>query len=87
MKDVGCETYTTISQSQQWAFTSESKSTTPIQTERSDEGGKTGQKIHNQLLLLINCVFCCKNLDNIISGPQRTVQTIKRQFMTLLCKG
>ncbi len=39
MKDVGCETYTTISQSEQWAFTSESKSTTPIQTERSDEGG------------------------------------------------
>ncbi len=35
--NVGCQTYTTISQSQQWAFTS---SATLIQTERSDEGVK-----------------------------------------------
>ncbi len=53
--------------------------------ELSDEGGggaKTGQK--NSLLLLNYDVFW--NLDNIISGPQRTVQNKKRQFMTPLNK-
>ncbi len=35
------------------------------------------------LLLLIYVVFWCKNLDSIISGPQRTVQG---QFMTPLIK-
>ncbi len=44
-------------------------SSTPIQTERSDEGVKTGQKIAYFLLT----VFLCKNIDNIISWPQRTV--------------
>ncbi len=39
MRNVGCQTYTTISQSYQWAFTSSLQSSTPIQTERSDEGG------------------------------------------------
>ncbi len=37
VKDVRCQTYTTISQSYQWAFTSES---TILQTEHSDEGGQ-----------------------------------------------
>ncbi len=36
MKDVGCQTYTNVSQSYQWAFTS---STMSIQRERSNEGG------------------------------------------------
>ncbi len=37
------------------------------------------------ILLLLNDVFWCKNLDNIISGPLITVQNEKqRQFMTPL---
>ncbi len=39
MKNIDCQTYTTVSQSKPWAFTS-----TSIQTERSDEGVKTEQK-------------------------------------------
>ncbi len=45
------------------------RSATPIQTESSDEGGQKQEK----------------NLYNILSGPQRTVQNKKqRQFMTPL---
>ncbi len=52
------------------------QSSTPIQTERSDEGVKN--RTENSLLLL-NYVFC------IISGAQRTVQNKKqRHFMTPL---
>ncbi len=40
------------------------------------------------ILLLLNYDFWCKNLDNIISGPRRTVQNRKlRQFMTPLSGG
>ncbi len=48
------------------------QSSTAIQTERSDEGGQ--EQDRNRLLLLNYDVFLCKNIDNIISGPQRTVQ-------------
>ncbi len=40
------------------------------------------------ILILLNYDFWCKNLDNIISGPRRTVQNRKlRQFMTPLSGG
>ncbi len=73
-----------VKHSQQWAFTSES---TILHTcsNRAFWWGElnTGQK--NSLLLLNYDVFWCKNLDNIISGPQRTVQNNKkRQFMNPL---
>ncbi len=51
---------------------------TPIQTERSDEVGYL-------LFLNYGVFFQCKNLNNIFSGPQITVQNkLKRHFMTPL---
>ncbi len=35
------------------------------------------KKIEKNSLLLLNYVFLCKNLNNIICGPQRTVQNKK----------
>ncbi len=58
------------------------QSTMPIQTARSDEGVKN--RTENSLLLL-NYVFWCKNIDNILSGHQITVQNKKqRQLITPL---
>ncbi len=48
MRNVGCQTYTTIRQSQQWAGL---QSATPIQTERSDEGVKN--RTENSLYLFM----------------------------------
>ncbi len=48
------------------------QATTSIQTERSDEGGQN--RTENSLLHLNDYVFWCKNIDNIIIGPQRMVQ-------------
>ncbi len=50
------------------------QSSTPVQTKRSDEGG---QKQDRKLPITSKLCFLCKNLDNIISGPQRTVQNKK----------
>ncbi len=66
------QSVTTISQSQQWAFTSES-------TIRHAYSFWWGVKNRTEnSLLLLNYVFWCKKY-NIIRRPQRTVQ---RQFIT-----
>ncbi len=70
MKYIGCQTYTTVNYSSGHLLKS-LQSATPIQTECSDEGG---QNRTEDGILLLNYAFDVKNLDNIISGPQRTVQ-------------
>ncbi len=73
VKDIGCQTYTTtvLANHSSGRLLPSLQSTTPIQTKHSDEGGQN--RTENSLLLL-NYVFWFKNLDNIICGPQRTVQ-------------
>ncbi len=65
MKDVAVKHTTIVSQSQQWAFTSESTIRhVPIQTDRSDGGGGgwgggVKNRAENSLLLLNYNVFWC----------------------------
>ncbi len=73
MRNVGCQTYTTISQSQQWAGL---QSATPIQTERSDEGVKN--RTENSLYLFMYKYW---TLEVELSTVQNKKQ---RQFMTPL---
>ncbi len=79
VKDVDCQTYTSHSSGR---LLSSLQSAMPVQTENSDEGGGGGGGVKNRAensLLLQNYYVCflCKNLDNIIRGPQRTVQNKK----------
>ncbi len=81
------QTHTTLANYSSWRLHPSLQCTMPIQTKRSDECVKN-RKLENRILLLNYDVFWCKNIDNIISGPQRTVQNKKikkqRQFMTPL---
>jgi len=72
---------TTVSQSQQWVFTSESTILPTYLNQAFEKGGQN--RTENSLLLLNYDVFWCKKLENIISEPQRTIK-IKKQFMTPL---
>ncbi len=69
MRNVGGQTYTTVSQSQQWAFTSES-TILHIYSNRVFLLRGVKNRTENRLLLINYDAFWCKNLDNI--GPHWT---------------
>ncbi len=58
MKDVGCQIFTTVSQSYNGRLLLSLQSATPIQTERSDDGGQI--RTGNSLVLLKYDVFNVK---------------------------
>ncbi len=71
----GCgllNTYTTVSQSLQWAFTSNATIPTPIQSVLM-KGVKTGQKIAYNFYNDFHVNDFCKTLENIISEQYKII--------------